>query len=381
MTISTKEDYIPATNRFFSLFPLHLANVSSASINECGDFKNMNILLHLFDLSHLNLETKRIFLIDLYDRRNGTDLFLRMAILDHYSRYQPVFIYGDDDYNSTESKNKLDVSKDIGNVLKFVEINILNTVKDLASKSNMTLNMFLDNATIYQSFLSLLGNNCINISQDNLANVGDYCINESYTYPEIHIIAPDGGFIYNQKKELFSNLFDVTCMSKNDANDLLSIFYNQILKCAFDKEVASPNEYLYTYSLNYTNYTKPYFIIDDSVYYCTLTSSGTFASRRFADDDILPNNFDDISPSKRDIIKYINIAFRNKYRFLAYRQKVEKILAENEVKQLNSLITEFDYEKIKNTVWKQIDLVSKIFNERNEMIKAKIDSFYDIEVV
>lgn len=380
MTISTKEDYVTATNRFFSLFPLHLANVSRASINGCGDFKNTNILLHLFDLSHLNLETKRIFLIDLYDRRNGTDLFLRMAILDHYSRYQPVFIYVDDDYNSTESKNKLDVSKDIIKVLNFVENNILNTVKDLASKSNMTLNMFLDNATIYQSFLSLLGNNCINISQDNLANVGDYCINDCYTYPEIHIISPDGGFIYNQKRELSSNLFDVTCMSKSDANDLLSIFYNQILKCAFDKEIAIPNEY-YTYSLNYTNYTKPYFIIDNSVYYCTFTNSGTFATRRLADDDILPNNFNDISPSKRDIAKYINIAFRNKYRFLAYRKKVEKILSDYEVQELNSLIAEFDYEKIKATLLNQIDLVAKILNERNEAIKAKIDSFYNIEVV
>ena len=65
MTAPIKENYVTATNRFFSLFPLHLANVSKILIEKASHLKDGATLLHLFDLSHLNLKTKRIFLIDL----------------------------------------------------------------------------------------------------------------------------------------------------------------------------------------------------------------------------------------------------------------------------------------------------------------------------
>jgi len=97
MTISTQEDYITATNRFFSLFPLHLANVSKISIEKASHLKDGATLLHLFDLSHLNLKTKRIFLIDLYDRQRRTGLFLRIAILENGDSYQPICVYYDNE--------------------------------------------------------------------------------------------------------------------------------------------------------------------------------------------------------------------------------------------------------------------------------------------
>lgn len=75
MTISTKEDYVTATNRFFSLFPLHQANVSKISIEKASHLKDGSTLLHLFDLSHLNLKTKRIFLIDFLNHKKAQNCF------------------------------------------------------------------------------------------------------------------------------------------------------------------------------------------------------------------------------------------------------------------------------------------------------------------
>ena len=117
-----------------------------------------------------------------------------------------------------------------------------------------------------------------------------------------------------------------------------------------------------------------YFIIDNYVYYAGLTNDSSFAEKRLADNGALPKNFDDFSKNK-------NIAFRDKCKFLAYRIKAEHILKDYEIEKLNNSLTDFNYEDIKNTVCKQIDLAAKILSERNNVIKTKIDSLNDIEVV
>ena len=161
---------------------------------------------------------------------------------------------------------------------------------------------------------------------------------------------------------------------KREADYILSLFYYHILKCVTSEELTFPSQYLYNYSLNYSNYTKPYFVIGNSVYYCELTNNSSFAEKRFVNNEVLPDNFDDFSKNR-------DIAFRNKYLFLAYHERAKQILKDYEVERLKSFITEFNYEEIKDTVCKQIDLAFQILNKRNEVIQAKIDSINDIEVV
>lgn len=172
MTISTQEDYVAATNRFFSLFPLHLANVSKISIEKASHLKDGSTLLHLFDLSHLNLKTKRIFLIDLYDRQRRTALFLRMAILENVDGYHPVYVYGDNEIDYFKDDNgelRTSIfSKEIRKKLDFVEFDIQRLATDLANKQDVTLEKFLIENPIYRSFLTLLdSDNSSNIFPNN----------------------------------------------------------------------------------------------------------------------------------------------------------------------------------------------------------------------
>lgn len=380
MTISTKEDYVAATNRFFSLFPLHLANVSKISIDKASHLKDGATLLHLFDLSHLNLKTKRIFLIDLYNRQRRTALFLRMAILENVDGYQPICVYCDNEIDYFKDDNgelRTSIfSNEIRKKLDFVEFDIQHRATDLANKQDVTLEKFLSENPIYQSFLTLLdSDNSPNIFPNNEIDIGEFkCGNLCYPYPEIYIVSPDNTSTYNANRDLSHNLYEVAGFDKIDADDALSLFYYHICKCIMDKDVTAPTQYLYNYTLNCANYTQPYFIIDNYVYYVGLTNDSSFAEKLFADNKVLPENFDDFSKNK-------NIAFKDKYKFLAYCTKAKRILKDYEIEKLNNSLTDFNYEDIKNTVCKQIDLASKILNKRNEVIKAKIDSINDIEVV
>lgn len=380
MTISTKEDYVTATNRFFSLFPLHQANVSKISIEKASHLKDGSTLLHLFDLSHLNLKTKRIFLIDLYDRQRRTALFLRMAILENTDGYQPVYVYGDNEidyFNDDNGELRTSIfSNEIRKKLDFVEFDIQRLATDLANKQDVTLEKFLSGNPIYQLFLTLLdSDNPLNIFQNDKINIGEFeCGDLCYSYPEIYIVSPDNTLTYNTNRDLSHNLYEVAGFDKIDADDALSLFYYHICKCIMDKDVTAPTQYLYNYTLNCANYTQPYFIIDNYVYYVRLTNDSSFAEKLFADNEVLPKNFDDFSKNK-------NIAFRDKCKFLAYRIKAEQILKDYEIEKLNNSLTDFNYEDIKNTVCKQIDLAAKILSARNNVIKTKIDSLNDIDVV
>ena len=380
MMISTQEDYVVATNRFFSLFPLHLANVSKISIEKASHLKGGATLLHLFDLSHLNLKTKRIFLIDLYDRQKRTALFLRMAILENVDGYQPVYVYGDNEIDYFKDDNgELRTSiflNEIRKKLNFVEIDIKRLVVDFVKKQDITLEKFLSENPIYQLFLTLLNDeNSSIIFPNNEIDIGSFkCGELCCPYPEIYIVSPDNTSAFDIKRDFSSNLFDLATGDKREADDILSLFYYHILKCVTSEELTFPSQYLYNYSLNYSNYTKPYFVIGNSVYYCELTNNSSFAEKRFVDNEVLPDNFDDFSKNR-------DIAFRNKYSFLAYHERAKQILKDYEIERLKSFITDFNYEEIKNTVCKQIDLAFQILNKRNEVIQAKIDSINDIEVV
>lgn len=380
MTISTKEDYMTATNRFFSLFPLYQANVSKISIEKASHLKDGATLLHLFDLSHLNLKTKRIFLIDLYDRQRRTALFLRMAILENVDGYQPIYVYGDNETDYFKDDNgelRTSIfSNEIRKKLDFVEFDIQRLATDLANKQDVTVEKFLGENHIYQSFLTLLdSDNLLNIFQNDKINIGEFeCGDLCYSYPEIYIVSPDNTSAYNTNRDLSHNLYEVAGFDKVDADDALSLFYYHICKCIMDKDVTAPTQYLYNYALNWANYTQPYFIIDNYVYYVGLTNDSSFAEKRLADNDALPENFDDFSKNK-------NIAFRDKCKFLAYQAKVNQFLKKYEIEQLNKAIIKFDYDEIKNSICKQIDLATEVLNKRNDVIKAKIDSFNDIEVV
>lgn len=380
MTISTQEDYITATNRFFSLFPLHLANVSKISIEKASHLKYGTTLLHLFDLSHLNLKTKRIFLIDLYDRQRRTGLFLRIAILENCDSYQPICVYYDNEndyFNDDNGELRTSIFlNEIRKKLNFVEIDIKRLVVDFVKKQDITLEKFLSENPIYQLFLTLLNDeNSSTIFPNNEIDIGSFkCGELCCPYPEIYIVSPDNTSAFDIKRDFSSNLFDLATGDKREADDILSLFYYHILKCVTSEELTFPSQYLYNYSLNYSNYTKPYFVIGNSVYYCGLTNDSSFAEKRFVDNDTLSENFDDFSKNR-------NIAFRDKYKFLAYCTKAKQILKNYEIEKLKNSLTDFNYEDIKNTVCKQIDLASKILNKRNDVIKAKIDSFNDIEVV
>ena len=380
MTISTQEDYVAATNRFFSLFPLHLANVSKISIDKASHLKYGTTLLHLFDLSHLNLKTKRIFLIDLYDRQRRTGLFLRMAILENVDGYQPICVYYDneiDDFNDDNDELKISIFLDaIRKKLDLVEFDIQRLATDLANKQDITLEKFLSENPIYKSFLTLLDSDSSpNIFSNNEIDIGEFkCGDLCYPYPEIYIVSPDNTSAYNTNRDLSHNLYEVSGLDKIEADDALSLFYYHICKCIMDKDVTVPTQYLYNYTLNFANYTRPYFIIGNYVYYVGLTNDSSFAEKRFVDNEALPENFDDFSKNK-------NIAFRDKYKFLAYWTKAKQILKDYEIEKLKNSLTDFNYDDIKDTVCKQIDLASKILNKRNDVIKAKIDSINDIEVV
>lgn len=377
MTISTQEDYVAATNRFFSLFPLHLANVSKISIDKASHLKDGSTLLYLFDLSHLNLKIKRIFLIDLYDRQRRTSLFLRMAILENVDGYQPICVYYDNEIDYSKDDNgelKTSIfSNEIRKKLDFVEFDIQRLATDLSNKQDITLEKFLSGNPIYQLFLTLLNDkNSSIIFPNNEIDIGSFkCGELCCPYPEIYIVSPDNTSAFDIKRDFSSNLFDLATGDKREADDILSLFYYHILKCVTSEELTFPSQYLYSYSLNYSNYTKPYFVIGNSVYYCELTNDSSFAEKRFVDNEVLPDNFDDFSKNR-------DIAFRNKYSFLAYHERAKQILKDYEIERLKSFITEFNYEEIKDTVCKQIDLAFQILNKRNEVIKAKIDSINDI---
>ena len=380
MTISTQEDYITATNRFFSLFPLHLANVSKISIEKASHLKDGATLLHLFDLSHLNLKTKRIFLIDLYDRQRRTGLFLRIAILENCDSYQPICVYYDNEndyFNDDNGELRTSIFlNEIRKKLNFVEIDIKRLVVDFVKKQDITLEKFLSENPIYQSFLTLLdSDNPPNIFPNNEIDIGEFkCGELCYPYPEIYVMSPDNTSVHNVNRDLSHNLYEVAGLDKTEADDVLSLFYYHICKRIMGKDVVAPTQYLYNYTLNYADYTQPYFIIGNYLYYAGLTNDSSFAEKRFVDNEALPENFDDFSKNK-------NIAFRDKYKFLAYWTKAKQILKDYEIEKLKNSLTDFNYEDIKDTVCKQIDLASKILNKRNEVIKAKIDSCNDIEVV
>jgi hypothetical protein len=380
MTISTQEDYVAATNRFFSLFPLHLANVSKISIEKASHLKDGATLLHLFDLSDLNLKTKRIFLIDLYNRQRRTALFLRMAILENVDGYQPICVYCDNEIDYFKDDNgELRTSiflNEIRKKLNFVEIDIKRLVVDFVKKQDITLEKFLNENPIYQLFLTLLNDeNSSIIFPNNEIDIGSFkCGELCCPYPEIYIVSPDNTSAFDIKRDFSSNLFELATGDKREADDILSLFYYHILKCVTSEELTFPSQYLYNYSLNYSNYTKPYFVIGNSVYYCGLTNDSSFAEKLFADNEVLPENFDDLSKNK-------NIAFRDKYKFLAYYTKAKQILKDYKIEKLNNSLTDFNYDDIKNKVCEQIDLAAKILSERNKVIKAKIDSFNDIVVV
>ena len=359
---------------------MHLANVSKISIDKASHLKDGSTLLYLFDLSHLNLKIKRIFLIDLYDRQRRTSLFLRMAILENVDGYQPICVYYDNEIDYSKDDNgelKTSIfSNEIRKKLDFVEFDIQRLATDLSNKQDITLEKFLSENPIYKSFLTLLDSDSLpNIFPNNEIDIGEFkCGELCYPYPEIYIVSPDNTSAYNTNRDLSHNLYEVSGLDKIEADDALSLFYYHICKCIMDKDVTVPTQYLYNYTLNFANYTRPYFIIGNYVYYVGLTNDSSFAEKRFVDNEALPENFDDFSKNK-------NIAFRDKYKFLAYWTKAKQILKDYEIEKLKNSLTDFNYDDIKDTVCKQIDLASKILNKRNDVIKAKIDSINDIEVV
>ena len=379
MTIQTQEDYIAATNRFFSLFPLYQANVSKILIDKARHSKDGASHLHLFDLSHLNLKTKRIFLIDLYDHQKRTALVLRLAILDNTDGYQLIFVYVDNDYYNDDIEDNdisLWVLNSVKQKLEQVASDVYNLATELSNKKDITLDEFLNNSPIYQSFLSLLNDNNYSdfFPNTSLDAFNFNCGELDIYYPEIYIISPDNTAIYNIKRDSSSNIFEMVGYDRSTAQDTLPQFYYHILKCVFDNDLKFPDIYLYDCSLNYANYSQPYFIIDNDVYYCGVTNDSSFAKKTFADNSALPDNFDDFHKNR-------DIAFRDMDKFIAYQARAKQILKDYEIKALNDSIVKFDYEEIKDTICKKIDLAADILNNRNEIIKRKLDTFNDIEVI
>lgn len=378
MTELFKKDPIRETYRLFYSFPLYQANVSKILINKASHSETGSTLLHLFDLSHLNLKTKRIFLIDFLNHKKSPELFFRMAILDNVDGYRPFFIYVDKDYFDAEhaEENNSIFLNQIRKNFNLIESDIYKRAKDFANQKDITLNNFLENNPIDQSFLSLLNDdNHSNIFPKDDVDIDGLDLNEDYQpYPEIYIVAHSNTSSYNVVRDFSSNLFEMSGNDKRDVEDILYDFYYRVLKCVTDDAINFPDKYFYHYSLDFINYNFAYFTVDNSVYYFSYNTGGAFIEKRLADDDALPKDFESFSTNK-------NIAFKDKYKFLAYQAKVNQFLKKYEIERLNKAIIKFDYDEIKNSICKQIDLATEVLNKRNDVIKAKIDSFNDIEVV
>lgn len=377
MAIYSQKDCIKETYSFFYTFPLYQANVSKISIDRASHSRNGSTLLHLFDLSHLNLNTRRIFLIDLIDRQKRNGLFLRMAILDNINSYQPVFLYGDDDYFDAvraEINNSIFLDK-IRKNFDFIESDVYKLAIDLAKQQDISLDEFLNDNPIYQSFLALLNNdNYLNILQNDNPDIWNFEFNDKYyPYPEIYIVSPSNTASYKVKKDVSNSLFDMDGDNKIKDEDALFDFYYRILKCVTDDEVVFPDRHFYNYSLNSINYNFAYFTIGDLVYYPSYNTD-EFVEKRFADNDPPLRNFNEFQ-------KDTKIAFRDKYKFEVYCTKAKQLLRDYEIENLTKSIAYFNYDDIKNTICKQIDLAASILNKRNEIIKRKIDSFDDVEVI
>ena len=290
-----------ATNRFFSLFPLYQANVSKISIEKASHLKDGATLLHLFDLSHLNLKTKRIFLIDFLNHKKSPELFFRMAILDNVDGYRPFFIYVDKDYFDAEhaEENNSIFLNQIRKNFNLIESDIYKRAKDFANQKDITLNDFLENNPIDQSFLSLLNDdNHSNIFPKDDVDIDGLDLNEDYQpYPEIYIVAHSNTLSYNVVRDFSSNLFEMSGNDKRDVEDILYDFYYRVLKCVTDDAINFPDKYFYHYSLDFINYNFAYFTVDNSVYYFSYNTGGAFIEKRLADDDAL----------RKDCVRYYKI--------------------------------------------------------------------------